>query len=93
MRIGLPDEKLPAHHVLALDLNGCKFGGASIGSPGDIKKMLAFAEKHHIHPMIHEISMKDANKAVVDLKEGKARFRYVLVNEKHVGDLEDIVGL
>jgi alcohol dehydrogenase (NADP+) len=27
--------------------------------------------------------MKDANKAVVDMEDGKARYRYVLVNADH----------
>jgi alcohol dehydrogenase (NADP+) len=31
--------------------------------------------------------MKDANKAIVDMDDGKARYRIVLVNEKHAANL------
>lgn len=30
--------------------------------------------------------MKEANQAVVDMDAGKARYRYVLVNEKHASE-------
>ena len=63
-------------------------GGSSIGSPADISKMLEFAARNHIHPWIQERPMKDTNQAVIDMGEGKARYRYVLVNEKHVAELK-----
>jgi alcohol dehydrogenase (NADP+) len=63
-------------------------GGSSIGSPADITKMLEFAAKHNIHPVIQERPMKDANQAIVDMDAGKARYRYVLVNEQHVAELK-----
>ncbi len=50
--------------------------------------MLDFAEKKQIHPWIQERPLKDANKAVVDMDKGNARYRYVLVNEKHVAELK-----
>jgi D-arabinose 1-dehydrogenase-like Zn-dependent alcohol dehydrogenase len=37
-----------------------------------------------IHPWIEQRSMKDANKAIVDLEKGQPRYRYVLVNEQHL---------
>lgn len=48
--------------------------------------MLEFAVKNKIHPAIQERPMKDANQAVVDMEDGKARYRYVLVNEKHAAE-------
>jgi alcohol dehydrogenase (NADP+) len=42
-----------------------------------------FAEKG-VRAWNNNLPMKDANKAVVDMDAGKARYRYVLVNEKHV---------
>ena len=50
--------------------------------------MLEFAAKHNIHPVIQERPMTDANQAIVDMDAGKARYRYVLVNEKHVAELK-----
>ena len=45
--------------------------------------MLQLAADQKIKPWIQERPLKDANKVVVDMEEGKARYRYVLVNEKH----------
>jgi alcohol dehydrogenase (NADP+) len=42
--------------------------------------MLEFAVKHNVHPSIQELPMKDANRVIVDMEEGHARYRYVLVN-------------
>lgn len=58
-------------------------GGSAIGSPADIAGMLDFAVKHKVHPFIQQRPMTDANQAVVDMDKGDARYRYVLVNEKH----------
>lgn len=43
--------------------------------------MLEFVTEHKIEGLIQERPMKDASQAVVDLEAGKARYRYVLVNE------------
>jgi alcohol dehydrogenase (NADP+) len=45
--------------------------------------MLQLAADQKIKPWVQERPLKDANKVVVDMEEGKARYRYVLVNEKH----------
>jgi D-arabinose 1-dehydrogenase-like Zn-dependent alcohol dehydrogenase len=64
-------------------MKGCKLGGSSIGSPKDIAEMLDFAVKHKVRPYIQERPMKDANQVIIDMEKGEARYRYVLVNEKH----------
>jgi alcohol dehydrogenase (NADP+) len=46
--------------------------------------MLEFARDKNIKPLIEQRPLKDANQAILDLADGKARYRYVLVNEKHV---------
>ena len=48
--------------------------------------MMEFAVKHNVHPFIQERPMKEANQAVMDMEEGLARYRYVLVNEKHAAE-------
>ena len=83
MEVGAPEDVLPPFNIFALITKGCKLGGSSIGSPADIAEMLEFAVKHDVHPFIQERPMKGANQAVVDMDAGKARYRYVLVNEKH----------
>jgi len=47
------------------------------------QEMLQFSAKKNIKPWIEKRPLKDANKAIVDLTAGKARYRYTLVNEAH----------
>lgn len=46
--------------------------------------MLQLVVEKNIKPLVETRSIKDANRAIVDMEEGKARYRYVLVNEKHL---------
>jgi alcohol dehydrogenase (NADP+) len=48
--------------------------------------VLQFAAKHKIHPFIQERPLKEVNQAVIDMDKGNARYRYVLVNEKHAAE-------
>lgn len=86
IQVGAPEDKIPAFSAFALIAKGCKMGGSMIGSPTDISEMLDFAVKHNVHPWIQERPMKDANQSVVDMDKGNARYRYVLVNEKHAAE-------
>jgi alcohol dehydrogenase (NADP+) len=43
--------------------------------------MLQLVSQNNLTGMVQERPMKDANQAIVDLEAGKARYRYVLVNE------------
>ncbi|KAK0102357.1 hypothetical protein ONS95_005978 [Cadophora gregata] len=88
IQVGAPEDKIPAFSAFALIAKGCKMGGSMIGSPKDISEMLEFAAKNAIHPWIQERPMKDANQSIVDMDAGKARYRYVLVNKKHVAELK-----
>ena len=40
-------------------------------------------------PLLPKIPLKDANDAVVRMEEGKARYRFVLVNESNGGEVVD----
>jgi alcohol dehydrogenase (NADP+) len=84
IQVGAPEDALPGFNIFALITKGAKIGGSMIGSPKEITEMLEFAAKNNIHPHIQERPMKDANQAVIDMEDGNARYRYVLVNEAHV---------
>ncbi|TEA12103.1 NADP-dependent alcohol dehydrogenase 6 [Colletotrichum sidae] len=85
IQVGAPDGgKLPDISAFTLILNRIKVGGSNIGSVNQIREMLDFAAEKNIKPWIQTRSMKDANQAIVDMEHGEARYRYVLVNEKHV---------
>ena len=83
IQVGAPEDVLPPFHAFALILKGAKIGGSAIGSPEDIREMLDLAVSHQVKPWIEERPMKEANQAIVDMDAGKARYRYVLVNEAH----------
>jgi len=88
IQVGAPEDVFPPISAFTLIGRGVKMGGSMIGSPKDIANMLDFAVKHKVHPLIQERPMKDANHTVMDMVGGKARYRYVLVNEKHANELK-----
>jgi alcohol dehydrogenase (NADP+) len=55
------------------------FTGSTIGSVSEIREMFELAAAKNVQPWIQERPMSDANEAIVDMGEGKARYRYVLV--------------
>ncbi|KAL2059688.1 hypothetical protein ABVK25_000981 [Lepraria finkii] len=69
--------------VFSLTAKGCKIGGSAIGAPHEIEEMLELTVKKEVKPWVQKRSLKDVNQAVVDMGEGKARYRYVLVNQSH----------
>jgi D-arabinose 1-dehydrogenase-like Zn-dependent alcohol dehydrogenase len=85
IQVGAPDGgKLPGISVFRLFHAGLKIGGSGVGSPAQIEEMLKLAVDRKIRPWVEKRSMSDANQAIVDLEAGKPRYRYVLVNEKHL---------
>lgn len=80
-QVGLPDDGVFQLNGGLVVHNRLNFEGSVIGSPQDLRDMLEFVTKHNIKGLIQERPMKDATKAVVDLEAGKARYRYVLVND------------
>jgi D-arabinose 1-dehydrogenase-like Zn-dependent alcohol dehydrogenase len=83
IQVGAPEDKLPQIAAFGLIGKGCKIGGSQIGSPKEIEEMLKFAADKGVKPWVQKRNMKDANKSVVDMEEGHARYRYVLVNADH----------
>ncbi|KAG8800854.1 hypothetical protein FRC16_001923, partial [Serendipita sp. 398] len=80
IQVGAPEEALPAIHAFELIIKGITIGGSPISSPDDIREMLQLAADRNVRPWIQERPMTEANKAVVDLGNDKARYRYVLFN-------------
>lgn len=87
IQVGAPEGDLPPIAAFALIAKGCKIGGSQIGSPKEIEEMLKFAAEKGVRPWIEQRSMKTANQSVVDFEEGKARYRYVLVNDEEQSKL------
>jgi alcohol dehydrogenase (NADP+) len=83
IQIGAPEDKLPGFGAFSLMAKGAKIGGSAIGSPKQIEQMLELAAKKGVKTWNQNRPMKEVNKAVVDMDNGKARYRYVLVNEEN----------
>ncbi|KAL8665617.1 MAG: hypothetical protein Q9202_002121 [Teloschistes flavicans] len=83
VQVGAPEDRMPAFHAFALIAKGATVGGSAIGSPAEIREMLALTARKGIKPWVQARPLREANRAVVEMGEGKARFRYVLVNEAH----------
>jgi alcohol dehydrogenase (NADP+) len=84
IQVGAPDDKLPSFSAGALLSNDTKIGGNSIGSPDRIREMLNFVAEKKISCWIETRPMEEANQAIVDMENNKARYRICLVNEKHL---------
>ncbi|KAI9147744.1 NADP-dependent alcohol dehydrogenase 7 [Paramyrothecium foliicola] len=84
IQVGAPDGgELPPINVFPLLMSGVRIGGSGIGSPDEIAEMLQLAVDKKVKAWVEERPLKEANKAIQDMADGKARYRYVLVNEKH----------
>ncbi|KAL5940707.1 hypothetical protein ACKVV1_008376 [Pyricularia oryzae] len=82
INVGVPEGgALPNLNAFTLVINAVSVGGSLIGSPSEIREMLEFVAEHNIKPLIETRPMKEANQAILDMEHGKARYRYVLVNE------------
>ncbi|OFW52635.1 MAG: hypothetical protein A2V75_08425 [Actinobacteria bacterium RBG_16_70_17] len=55
--------------------------GSFLGSRADMREMLAFAEEHRIIPRIELMPMSEVNDAILRVRQNKARYRVVLVND------------
>ncbi|KAL4980627.1 chaperonin 10-like protein [Aspergillus desertorum] len=82
VQVGLPEDGVLNAPVANLKRR-LKMESSLVGSPNEIREMFALVAEKGVKPWIEEVPMKDANKAIVDMHEGKARYRYVLVNEEH----------
>lgn len=82
VQIGAPEDgPLPGVNAFYL-IGGRKIlTGSLIGPPSEIAEMLQLAVDKKVKPWVQQRSMREANQAVVDMVEGKARYRYVLAND------------
>jgi uncharacterized zinc-type alcohol dehydrogenase-like protein len=55
--------------------------GSPSGSPAAVDRMLDFASRHGVAPVVEEFPMSQANQALAHLEAGKARYRIVLKND------------
>jgi alcohol dehydrogenase (NADP+) len=83
IQCGLPEDKLPAFHAFSLIGKGVKIGGSLIGTPKEIRECIELADRTQLKSWVNVWPMSKVNEALVAFEEGKPRYRFVLVNEKH----------
>ncbi|GAA5890530.1 hypothetical protein JCM6882_002951 [Rhodosporidiobolus microsporus] len=85
--VGAPEEPLPTLTPFGLIMGNVSIGGSLIGSPATINEMLELAAKQDVKSWIQKRPIEETNQTVVDMHNSKARYRYVLVNQKNGGQL------
>jgi uncharacterized zinc-type alcohol dehydrogenase-like protein len=66
-------------HVFPLIAGQKSISGSPLGSPATTQKMLNFAQRHSIEPVIETYPFSEVNEAIEHLHSGKPRYRIVLV--------------
>jgi uncharacterized zinc-type alcohol dehydrogenase-like protein len=76
--LGFPDVALNSTDLVAHELS---ITGCFLGSRATMREMLRFADLHRIAPKIETMPMSQINEAIQRIKENKARYRIVVVND------------
>jgi D-arabinose 1-dehydrogenase-like Zn-dependent alcohol dehydrogenase len=76
--VGFPEISMEPRDLVTHNLS---IIGSFIGNHATMREMLLFAQAHRITPLIELIPMSQINEALQRVKENKARYRIVLVNE------------
>ncbi|RAK72267.1 NAD(P)-dependent alcohol dehydrogenase [Aspergillus fijiensis CBS 313.89] len=80
-QLGVPEDGTLPIPAEALVFRRLKVAGSLMAGPGEIREMLELAASKNVRSWVEEVPMKEANQAIQDMDAGKARYRYVLVNE------------
>ena len=76
--LGFPDVALNSTDLVAHQLS---ITGSFLGNRATMREMLAFAQDQGIAPEVELMPMSQVNEAFQSVKENKARYRIVLINE------------
>ncbi len=76
--LGFPDVALNSTDLVAHQLS---ITGSFLGNRATMREMLSFAQTHGIVPKVELMPMREVNEAIRKVKENKARYRIVLVND------------
>lgn len=88
VHVGAPEDQMPPFSMFSLIPKRAALQGSQTGSPQDIRDMLDLFAKTGVKTWNNNVPMKNANQAVVDLENGKARYRYVLCHEDHIKEVK-----
>ncbi|RLN86892.1 hypothetical protein BBJ28_00002127 [Nothophytophthora sp. Chile5] len=77
--LGLPNDEVKFKPIFVV-ARGIRVVGSLIGSPQDIKDMLAVAAEKNVRPIIQNLPMARVNEGITLAREGRVRYRVVLEN-------------
>jgi D-arabinose 1-dehydrogenase-like Zn-dependent alcohol dehydrogenase len=76
--VGFPDVVLNSTDLVAHQLS---ITGSFLGNRSTMREMLIFANEHDIKPAVELMPMSKVNEAIQRVRENKARYRIVLIND------------
>ncbi|MBN1630320.1 MAG: NAD(P)-dependent alcohol dehydrogenase [Thermoleophilia bacterium] len=76
--LGFPQVDLDSVDLVVHELS---ITGSFLGSRARMREMLAFAQEHRILPKVELMPMSQANEAIQRVRDNRARYRIVLVND------------
>ena len=77
--VGAPSKPIPVQ-MFSLLAGKVSLGGSMIASPAEIRQLLQLASDTRLKAQVELRKMDQVNEACLDMVQGKARYRYVLVN-------------
>ena len=77
--LGFPNVALNSTDLVAHQLS---ITGSFLGNRATMQEMLSFAQVHRIVPTVELMPMTQVNEAIQKVKENRARYRIVLVNDR-----------
>ncbi|KAJ1308057.1 hypothetical protein OPQ81_002124 [Rhizoctonia solani] len=81
VNVGIPDKPLPQIGPFDIVSNGTHLAGSLIGSKKEAIQMLELAAEKGIEPWVELMPMSKVKEAVEGMKAGKAKYRYILVQD------------
>jgi len=82
--VGFPDVALNSTDLVVHELS---ITGSFLSNRATMREMLSFAHAHGIKPWIEQMPMSKVNEAIERVKQNKARYRIVLVNDTASADV------
>ncbi|GAA5801587.1 hypothetical protein HPULCUR_007035 [Helicostylum pulchrum] len=76
----IPEVPLSGINALDMAAKQINIAGTFIGAPSDIEESLSFAAERGIRTWVNEFPMNKVNEAIKYVREGKPKYRAVLVN-------------
>lgn len=81
-QLGLPDDGLFKVSAGPIASQRRALTGSFMGSPHEIREMLQLAADKGIKPWVEQRPMSEANHVITEMELGRAKYRYVLVNDQ-----------